>query len=207
MGQYGKTPFGDPLYRIIFRDSRRHLVGGRWPDGTQEYRWVPKYERVRAVWILERWYAAMEFTHMSKLKWDCTMVDPVSGWLILGPYPTRGEYDLVWEFDQGVDNDSLEKIIGAINRGRDRSFEEIRQFHKGEYAQEERDTQREGYAEIRDAMTAFGSAPIASSRLGRGTKTREMVRTANELGLPMPQAGGGRNVGPLQISTSLIAGR
>lgn len=205
MSRFGKTPFGDNLYRIVFRDSRRHLVGGCWADGSTGYHWVPKYRAVSSPWILERWYNAFEFTKMTQARWDREMVDPVSGWLILGPYPTRGEYDLVWQFDAGVDADSLEKIVGAIERARGRSWEDVRGAHKAEYEYEEKETSTNNYLDLRDGMTAFGGAPLASSRIGRGTKTRPMLKSANELGLPVPRMIPGK--GPLGLSTTILRGR
>jgi len=216
LGKYGKTPFGDNLYRIVFTQSRRHLVGGLWLGGETAYHWVPKYRTVKASWVLERWYTAQEFTRMTRQQWDSTMVEPVSGWLLLGPYPSRGEYDLVWEFDAGVDADNLDKIIGAIERGRYRSFEDIRQFHKDEYEQEEKDTRRACQDEIRDAVTAFGNSPFAARGGSRGSKTAPLLRTAQELGLPIPRAAyrkpgriGARrtaDVRDIQVSNSLMAG-
>ena len=217
MSRFGKNVYGENLYRIVFTQSRRHLVGGLWPDGKTAYHWVPKYRKVASAWILERWYSPFEFTKMSKTSWDSTMVDPVSGWLLLGPYPSRGEYDLVWEFDAGVDSDNLEKIVGSIERGRGRSFEDIRAFHKAEYEQEEKDTRNACRDEIRDAVTAFGNSPFASARCARGLKTAPMLRTAEELGLPVPgrrfqapkRVGARRtqDVRDIQTSSSLIAGR
>ena len=187
MAKYGQNPYGENLYRIVLRDSRRHLVGGTWPDGSTGYEWVPKYRKVSSPWVLERWYTSWEFTKMSRSMWDLTMKDPQSGWLLLGPYPDRGEYDLVWEFDHGVDSDNLDQIIAACERARSRSFEDVRAAHKAEYEQEERDQKREAQAEIRDAMMAFGTRPMVSSRLARGFKTAPLMRSAEELGLRTPR--------------------
>ncbi len=216
MGKYGKNPYGGNLYRIVFTASRRHLVGGDFLGEGPAYHWVPKYRAVKSAWILERWYSAFEFTRMSKTMWDTTMIDPVSGWLLLGPYPARGEYDMVWEFDQGVDADNLDSIIAALERGRQRSFGEVQAAHKAEYEQEEKDTRNACRDEIRDAVTAFGSRPFASSRVARGIKTAPPVYTARELGLPVPR---GRprpaaristrrtfDMRDITVSSSLIAG-
>ena len=187
MKRFGVNPYGENLYRIVLTTSRRHLVGGCWPDGEVAYHWVQKYRMVKAAWILERWNSPLEFTRMSKTQWDTTMIDPVSGWLLLGPYPARGEYDLAWEFDQGVAADSLDNIIGALERGRSRSFQDCRDTVAAEYAQEDKDQRRESGAEIRDCLRAFGNAPISAGRFGRGTKTAPELRSAEELGLPVPQ--------------------
>ena len=206
MGRFGKNPYGGNLYRIVLAESRRHLVGGTWAGGETGYHWVQKYRGLRAAWILERWYSAFEFARMGRTEWDRTMTDPQSGWLILGPYPERGEYDLAWEFDLGVDADGLEKIIGAIERGRQRSFQDVRGAHADEYEKETRDQKRDTYDEIRDCMTFRGAAPLSYGRHGRGTKTAPPMRSANELGLPVPRMAGGQNLNGLKYSSTMLAG-
>lgn len=202
MRRFGTNLYGDALYRIVFTESRRHLVGGCWPDGHMGYHWVPKYRAIQSPWILERWYTPEQYCKMSRRKWETERVDPISGWP-LQPYPDRGEYDLVWEFDQGPTVDNLEAIVGAIEQARARSFQDVRDAHMADYAYEEKETRANGYLELRDDMTAFGSAPIASRLVGRGTKTRPDLLSANELGLPMPRPGKG--LGQLQMSSTLLA--
>lgn len=214
MGRFGQNEFGENLYRIVFTESRRHLVGGAWQtkcsscagcgcpvchgkgatEAERGYKWRPKYAAVKTPWILERWYDAFSYTKMTRTKWDAEMVDPISGWLLFGPYPSRGEYDLIWEFDQGAGEDNLENIIAASEFGRSRSFGEVREFHAKEYATEEKDTSRNRFDSIRDSMTAFGGAAISAGRFGRGTKTNREILTANQLGLPVA-AGKYRDVG------------
>jgi hypothetical protein len=200
MGRFGKNPFGENLYRIVLTESRRHLVGGLWPDGATGYHWVPKYRSVKAPWILERWRWEM----LSKAKWD-ELVDPVSGWPLFGPYPTRGDYELVWEFDAGVDADSLDNIIGFVNRRDSWSFQDHRDRVAAEYQQEENDIRKAGRDEIRDCMTAFGGAPISYGRFGRGTKTQQDFATAQDMNLPIPR-GRPQNLNGLEVTSSMFAG-
>lgn len=215
MGRFGQNPFGDNLFRIVLAPSVARLIGGQWPDGSRGYRWsVPLSYRGKG-WILEAW----DWCRISSREWDAA-ADPISGWPVNGPYPARGEYYLAWEFDRGVDADSLEQIIGAIDRGRRRSFEEVRQFHKAEYEAEERGRKREQDAAIRNDYTAFGVTPKPISSLTgvfRGTKTIPEMKSANELGLPIPRPApltrrksGSRRTFDFRdatIRSSLIAGR
>lgn len=185
MARFGTNPFGEHLYRIVLASSVARLIGGQWPDGSRGYRWsVPLSYRGKG-WILETW----DWCRMSKREWEST-VCPLSGWPVRGPFPDRGEYYLSWEFEKGVENDSLDKIIGAIERGRQRSFEQLRQFHKAEYEAEERSRLSAQDAEIRNDFTAFGvkPKPISSRLVSRGTKTMPEMKTANELGLPIPHS-------------------
>lgn len=197
MGKYGKNPYGENLYRIVLASTRLHLVGGLWNGENQPaYHWTPRYPQVVAAWILERWYTAWEYTRMTQRKWDLTMVDPNTGWLINGPYPSRGEYDLAWEFDAGPANDSIDKIIAAIEAGRRRSFQDVRDAHAAEYDYEREATRKQGEDQIRDAVSAFGASPMSARGYGRGTKTAPVLKTAEELGLPTPSRRGGRKRTP-----------
>lgn len=186
MKRFGLNPYGEPRYRVVLAPSVARLVGGQWPDGTLGYRWsVPLSYRDKN-WILETW----DHCRMSQREWD-SMVEPFSGWPVNGPYPTRGEYYFSWEFKygEGVFASDLERIIGAIEKGRSRSFQQVRQAMMEEYQKEEKDWKQAASDEVRDACTAFGVAPISSSRVSRGTKTAPALRTAQELGLPLPRTG------------------
>jgi hypothetical protein len=188
LGRFGKNPYGEPLYRIVSADSRRRLVGGFWQEtGEVGYHWTRKYKRIEG-WILERW----QMPTLSKKQWDRDMIDPLSGWLLFGPYPERGEYEMAYHFDaeqkEAPTIGLVEKLIGALERGRSRSFEEVRAAHKAEYDAEERETKANVYDELRDVRQAFGMAPISSARgVSRGTKTLPNVISAQEAGLPIPR--------------------
>lgn len=97
MAHYGENPYGEPLYRVIFSDSRTDLQGGKWPDGTCEYREVFRYPGVKHKWILEVWKSPIESAgtpqHYELEQWDAE-----SHLLSNGPYPHRGEYWLCHEF-------------------------------------------------------------------------------------------------------------
>ena len=211
MARFGLNPFSENLYRIVLTESRRHLVGGywqpvrnddgSWTPGETCYHWRLKYKDVKAPWILERWRWEMK----SKREWE-TLVDPVSGWPLFGPYPARGDYELVWEFDSGVDADNLDNIIGFVNRRDSWSWQDHRDRVAAEYQKEENDIRNAGRDEIRDCMTAFGGAPISYGRFGRGTKTQQDFATAHDMNLPIPR-GRPQNLNGLEVKSSMFAGR
>lgn len=183
MARFGQNVWGENLYRIVLASSRRHLVGGMWPDGEVAYHWLPTYKGLSAnCWVLERWQMPLT----SKAAWD-QMVEPISGWLINGPYPARGEYYHAWTFDKGVDSDNLDAIVGACERGKNYSFQDIADVNYREYKHQDAETHNNTYAEIRDAFTAFGGRAFSSARVARGIKTREPVVTAEGAGLPIPR--------------------
>jgi hypothetical protein len=91
MAGYGENPYGQPLYRLIFSDSRTDLLGGKWPDGVCEYREVPRYPGIRGQWIMEKWQSAQEYAG-TREEYERAQLDADSGLYICGPYPHRGEY-------------------------------------------------------------------------------------------------------------------
>jgi hypothetical protein len=179
MARFGQNLYGDNLYRIVLASTRLKLVGGCWPDGEFGYHWVPAYRGING-WILERWQMPL------KSQWEA-VVEPISGWPVNGPYPARGEYYHAWTFDKGVDADNLDTLIGAIERGRNRSVQDLDDFNRTEYQAEDKETRRNAYDEIRDAFTAFGGRAFSSSRVARGIKTRDQLMTAEQAGLPIPR--------------------
>ena len=91
MERYGTNLFSQPLFRLVFSDSRTDLLGGKWPDGNCEYREVPRYPAIRGQWIMEKWVSAEEYAGKREA-YELEQFDADSGLLTCGPYPHRGEY-------------------------------------------------------------------------------------------------------------------
>lgn len=177
MRRFGLNPYSEPLYRIVFAPSRRNLAGG--VDG-QAYRWVSTYRYLGEAWVLERWLPAEEFAKCSREKWDREL-------LILGPWPERGEYVHAHTFTCSPTDANIEKLVSWIEEGKKRRFQEHLDACREEYDQDTKERRNKMDAIIRNALPAFGSAPFAGGRGGRGTKTAPLVRSANELNLPSGQ--------------------
>jgi hypothetical protein len=91
MRRFGLNPYAEPLYRVVFSDSRLWTIGGKWPDGACEYREVPMYPY--HAWVLEKHMAASQLEYCgSPERYYREQLDPESGLLTCGPYPLRGEY-------------------------------------------------------------------------------------------------------------------
>ena len=128
--RFGKNPYGDHLYRIVFAPSRRSIVFGEWPDGANEARLIPTYSELGNVWVLERWLSAAEFARCDRATWDATLS-------ILGPYPERGEYEKCHVFAlSGPDDANLDKLISWIEEGQIQALQEwlvsLRSFQPSE---------------------------------------------------------------------------
>lgn len=182
MGKFGKNPFGENLYRIVFAPSRRYIVYGEWPDGSQKANFVKKYPQVGDQWIMERWLPAEEFARCTREYWDRNM-------LILGPYPSRGEYEVCHVFETCLPAEAgLDVLIRCIEEGRTRSLAEKITWHREDAEKEKQSISAQQDDMIRNWLPAFGTAPMSGFGGGRGSKTAPIMRTAEELGLPT-QAG------------------
>lgn len=91
MSGYGENPFAQPLYRLVFSDSRTDLLGGKWPDGNCDYREVPRYPGIKGQWIMERWMSSEDYAG-TREEYERVQFDAESGLYTCGPYPHRGEY-------------------------------------------------------------------------------------------------------------------
>lgn len=174
LARFGRNPYGANLYRIVFAPSRRHLVCGRWPDGSDHAAYVGRYGALGEKWVMEKWLSAAEYAGPQD-RWD----------LVLGPYPARGEYELCHVFDGIlVDELSLEKLIGMIEAGRRTRFAEKVTAHRRDAEREKKAIRDQQEAMIRNRLPAFGVAPLVGYGGRRGSKTVPILRTAEELGLP-----------------------
>lgn len=180
--RFGVNQFSEPLFRIVWSESVRHLIGGLWPTGETGYRWVKTYKWKPGLWVLEQWRMPSE----SIREWE-RMTDPVSNFPVLGPYPARGYYELAYVFDFGVDSESLDTIIGKVRRKETRSFQDDRDLLQARYDQEEKTTSTNTFETCRDAVSYKPLAALSYGRHGRGTKTAPDLKSAEELGLRVPR--------------------
>ena len=124
---------------------------------------------------------------MSRSKWD-SMVDPRSGWILNGPYPERGEYYHAHTFTCPIVDANLDKLISWIEEGQKRSFQENRDACQQEYDAETKDRQGRVDAIVRNALPAYlDRAFVSGSGAKRGTKTRPVILSAEEVRLPNGQ--------------------
>ena len=142
MKRYGVNPYSEPLYRVVFSDSRTDLLGGKWPDGECAYREVQRYPGIRGQWILEKWCSSVEYAgtpeQYNRDQWDAD-----SGLLTCGPYPYRGEYAHCYTFPYMPTDGMITRIIGALKVSRDLTAAQHKQgiMEPLEKQERERETQ------------------------------------------------------------------
>lgn len=173
MARFGQNPFGENKWRIVHAPSRRSLVHGH----GYKPQWLPTYPQAGNHWVLEKWLSAHDFTKCDAETWNMSLT-------LLGPYPSRGEYELAHVFDPYPQGE-VGKLIQMIEAGRERySAYENSVSLRAEAEKEELAGKRYREAVIRNALPAFGAAPMSGPGGGRGTKTFDLPLTAQQAGLP-----------------------
>lgn len=138
--RFGSNLFGDNLYRVVYSDSRKHMVGGTWNDysgkplndrellarggrdpnllrAVTEYRWIPLYPQFHG-WVIEKWLSALDFAG-TPFSYELLQADTSQGLLPL-PYPDRGEYVESQKLLVGMEPNItlVAEIIHLIEKGR-----------------------------------------------------------------------------------------
>ena len=190
MARFGLRPNGEPLYRVVFSDSRTSLAGGRWPDGVCEYREMPLYDD--HAWVLEKWRSAVEFAG-TREEYHREQYDADSGLLTLGPYPFDGEWQFVYTFPF----QPIFSMIAIVVKGEQETAklspqEQMRGIMDPMLARRARQHQRiddifdesQNAFKNASAISGPGNRPINSKRNRRVDDIR-FKYGAEDLGLPM----------------------
>lgn len=153
MGHHGLNPFGAPLWRIVYSDSVRRLVGGRWPDGAEEYRLARAYngKSAKGKWVLESWISAEEHTGCTADRYAIKFQAPNCRTTIQSePYPYQGTYVQRCIFPGEPEN--IPQLIAKWHKDRDIGWAERRRLKQEmiDY-QDQKTTENERYR-LREAQ-------------------------------------------------------
>ncbi len=187
MTRFGSNPYGENRFRLILAASRRNLVYGQWNDaGAARAKWVQTYPQFSAseAYVLEEWVDAFTFTGgVTAEQWNAD-----SSLNILGPYPHRGEYQMCGDTSFNPADMNIEKLIAMVHAADKYSWADKLAACRNQATKEEIERSCLRDAIIRDALPAFGHAPFAGyGGHGGALKSSPVLRSANELGLPIPQ--------------------
>lgn len=177
MGRFGLNPFGAPMWRIVYADSVKHLVGGKWPDGHEEYRLARAYTGpgAKGKWVLESWISAFEHTGCTADQYRIKFQAPGCVTTIQSePYPFEGTYVQRHIFPGAVEG--VEELIAKWHRDRDVGFAERRRLKQEliDY-QAKKNTENERYR-LRDAQPDPNGlmmlSKVKSTKVGDASKYR-----------------------------------
>lgn len=206
---FGTNPYGDPMFRVIWSESRYYLVGaahriydgnpvddrtlqsrGKDPNLTREetgYRWLPLYPG-RGRWVMEMWKSPFGFTGCTPEQYEILYRDPVTNLLTLGPYPTRGEYaECSVQFQGLPSRDDVEKKIYLIKAGWNYSVAEKAAANREALQRSEKSKNDRFKDMFKDSQQAFNNNPV-NIRPGKRTKEQVVInQSAEEAGLVTTQ--------------------
>lgn len=191
MARFGANPFGEPLFRLVYAPSVKKMIFGTNSKGETGAHVRPAYRHLGEKWILEKWISGQQATKMTPAEYEnYGPRDPQSGMLLEGPYPSCGIYNHCWTFDadtlQGGIEGAVEKIIGLINKGSQRSLSEIQAGNRELDAKEEKRAADERFLRVRETEPLFGAraANFAGTPKTFNHKSLRNPITADKTGLP-----------------------
>jgi hypothetical protein len=203
----GKNPYDEPLYRLIWAPTRVIKQGGRWHDWDENipvterggvsinfengiavprmnrpYRVVEEVRLTRKYafdgWVLERWVPSIMYP---RSEYERTV--PGTTIPLLGPYPERGEYEMVAGGPEYTEIPSLSSLDFAIDqceaqRARHRISVEYEVLARVSKAMDEYERQREKeYNELLQKMRENKSILFGTS-LEAGRIRNEIAKSA-----------------------------
>ena len=153
MARFGLNPHGAPMWRIVFADSVKRLVGGKWPDGREEYRLAKAYTGpgAKGKWVLESWISAEEHTGCSPGDYKIKFQAPgCTSSIQHEPYPYKGTY--VQRYILPGEPENVQTLIAKWNRDRDVSFSERRRLKQEMIDYKAKKTREEQLYRLREAQ-------------------------------------------------------
>jgi hypothetical protein len=200
LAKYGTNLFGEPLYRIVWSETRTYLSGGLWTDFTDseskhllrevaEYRRVPLYGSQQR-WVLEKWCPPE--TYGSPEIWDDENRDEKTGLLTLGPFPSRGEYEHVHTFEVNghyvpLVPETINAICYLIEKSREFSFRQKKAALEAQQAKEDRDFKSRRDDIFKDARGAFNNQAMSAAS-GKADRKFKSDASLSKKGPKLPKS-------------------
>jgi hypothetical protein len=184
----GLNPFAEPLYRIVWGWSRLDWIAGLQDLYDEKGNWrceryglwrEPKYSYLGVNqlnrWIVEKWIPPEMYGTPKMWEEQTQEVEGARNTQALGPYPSRGDYELSFilqepdtaatrksgiaqDFIQLTD-DAVSMIVAVAERSREIESCKRKQFLEEEEARKEEAFHKELKDLYDDAAVAFGGNP------------------------------------------------
>lgn len=206
--RYGRNPFGEPRYRLVWAPARLEASGGVWTDWDAlvkpgerrdgvasplrrraELRWIPKYPGEEC-WLIERWIPASSYGTAER--WYLPVAEGgtrlACGICACGDYPYMGDYEDIGARMYWYPTERhVTLAVDAVEHARREKPATaagcaLRRTWRAQQEQEKRDAEFERAALelFDDASPAFGGAPM----IGYGGSHRpSLVEMAERIGI------------------------
>jgi hypothetical protein len=187
MKRYGLNPYGEPLWRVIWGETRFYLAG----TDANSVQWLPLYGF--PCWVLEKWLPAEKFAG-TRQQWE--MSELTSG-TKLGPYPERGEYEPAHIFRNfEPTTGAIEKFMHWIQAGQNYSFAEKRAALQAEHDKRKAAQEKLIHDVYEESQGPFGHNPVAGIPSKKKPEDMKLDIGAEDLKMPMGEGkfftGGGK---------------
>lgn len=157
----GLNRFNEPNFRLVWGGTRLHWIGGRFENegfvGTTR---EPKYSSAMDEWHLEAWQAPEAYG--SKESWNQKYTVCLDGaWIdIMGPFPSRGDYESVTSFPPVPLNTTVcDALVRLVERSRVLTRSERKLSVTSGLDKKEKDWDSWADDVLDDAFPAFGTRP------------------------------------------------
>ena len=153
MLRFGMNPHRQPMWRIVFSDSVKRLIGGKWPDGKEEYRLAKVYigPGAKGKWVLESWISAFEHTGCTPQEYAIKFqANGCAATIQNEPYPYDGTY--VERHIFVGEPSGVEELIAKWHRDRDVGFAERRRLRQDLIDHQAKKTQESERYRLREAQ-------------------------------------------------------
>lgn len=173
----GINRFGGPKYRMVWGYARLEFVGGQWEDGFIGFRPLPKYSPPNR-FHLEYWVEPEAYGSPTQWREYTSKVINGVAYQTLGDYPSRGEYEHLWECSTPAGNflepttSMMEYFVKVHRKSIERSHVEMAQQRK-----EREDAKRKDYEVKRDDL--LGEA--GDKFMSQAVKGRTIKEVKDEL--------------------------
>lgn len=168
------------------------LVGGRFADGFVGYRPRPAYRNIRAKWIVEKWISAYDHTKLTPEEYELRFRDPATGLCLTGPYPSRGAWNWCHTFDACDPlNENLDQLFGLLLKAERNDPRDNQRAILDSMARQEAAADAQRFDQCKELLPAFGIRAANIGGMVKVTKSAPLMKSANELGLPIPTEAAG----------------
>ena len=182
MARFGLNDFGDNKYRVIWAPSRLVILTGDRGPMTVPLYGLRSIEPIGDYWILESWKSPRELCGVrTEKEWNADQK-----LLIIGPFPSRGDYVRRETFSTTPTIGSVEKLISWLEEGgKRRDIENVLAIQKNLEADVASRRAQKG-AILRDCLRPgdAASAWIGAGRRQRANKDTPILRSTR--GMPKP---------------------